>query len=182
VESQIHILQCKACEHRAKIRDEYIKKFVKHFEDHRINETTTRVVIANVRAWVNQTRQPTMQNLAPNASNLLVAAVREQNRLGWYQWFKGRISYKWAELYLQDMMVNQEQRHHNTVIKWGGRIISMTYIFVLDAWQTQNDIEHGMDGDPIQTKKEKMIRQIIWKRNKLVYVPNNYLRNLNEEQ
>jgi hypothetical protein len=80
------------------------------------------------------------------------------------------------------MIVNQEQRHHNTVTKWGGRIITLTYKFVLDAWQTRNDIEHGMDRDPIQTKKDKLIRQIIWKRNKLVHVPNNYLRNLNEEQ
>jgi hypothetical protein len=39
-----------------------------------------------------------------------------------------------------------------------------------------------MDGDPIRTKKDKLIRQIMWQKKKLVFIPNNYLQNLTADQ
>jgi hypothetical protein len=115
-------------------------------------------------------------------SPLLRAAINEQNRLGWDQWFKGRISRKWGEIYLQNMIETNQTVTPIIVERWGKKLVQLTFRFVLDSWQTRNDIEHGMDGDPIRTKKDKLIQQIMWQKDKLVFIPNNYLRNLTADQ
>jgi hypothetical protein len=64
----------------------------------------------------------------------------------------------------------------------GAKIVKLTFHYVLDAWQTRNDIEHGMDNNPIRTKKEKLIRKIMWQKAKVNFISNIYLQNLTEEQ
>jgi hypothetical protein len=147
-----------------------------------MEENTKQVMVAYTRSWLCRTRKPALLTIAPDASPVLRVAINEQNRLGWDQWFKGRISRNWGELYLQNM-INTDQTVTPVIVeRWGVKMIRMIFKFVLDSWQTRNDMEHGMDGDPIRTKKDKLIRQIMRQRDKLIFIPNTYLRNLNREQ
>ena len=43
-----------------------------------------------------------MEEIAPEAAEELKKAVKDQNNIGWGQWFQGRISIKWGELYNGD--------------------------------------------------------------------------------
>jgi hypothetical protein len=56
-----------------------------------------KTILAQVRAWMNGTwpaRRPIPQHLQ--------AAVRDQTRLGWDQFLKGRIAKSWTPLQLTD--------------------------------------------------------------------------------
>jgi hypothetical protein len=162
IETQIHILQCQECATRISLKDTYIRTLTQFLESSRLDESTIRVIIANVRAWVTNTRPPALRTIAPDAAPLLRTALKEQNQIGWDHWFKGRISNKWAELYIQNLMLHEHPTRNASIERWGAKIIKLTFHYVLDAWQTRNDIEHGMDDDPIRTKKDKLIRKIMW--------------------
>jgi hypothetical protein len=40
-------------------------------------------------------------------------------------------------------MLNEETTRNAWIERWGAKIIKLTFHYVLDAWQTRNDIEHG---------------------------------------
>ena len=61
---------------------------------------------------------------------------------------------------------------HQTPERWGSNIISLMWRFVLDSWSIRNNIEHGMDTDPIQVRKMKLIKKIMWQKEKIGYFPN----------
>jgi hypothetical protein len=58
------------------------------------NLTTMKVLVAYIKAWLKNVEPLCLSDLAPEASHHLREAVDDQNKLGWDQWFRGRISIK----------------------------------------------------------------------------------------
>jgi hypothetical protein len=67
------------------------------------NSTTIRVIMSRLNSWLNDVESIAIQELAPEASDYLKEAVKEQDTIGWEHWFCGRICIKWGELYNEDI-------------------------------------------------------------------------------
>jgi hypothetical protein len=116
IESQIHILQCSTCENCTRTREEYITNLVRHFEDHCVSETTTRVVIANVRV---QNPKTSTTNISTGCVQLIIGSCKRTKQIRMGPMVQRSYFKKWGELYLQNMIFQQEQPRHNKVNQWG---------------------------------------------------------------
>jgi hypothetical protein len=68
------------------------------------NTTTIRTITTMLNTWLNETEPPELYEIAPEASEHLKQALIDQQNIGWDQWFRGRISIKWGELYNHDIL------------------------------------------------------------------------------
>jgi hypothetical protein len=130
------------------------------------NTTTIRVILANIRAWLGKISPPELSEIAPEASAGLLSAIEDQNNIGWDQWFRGRISIKWGELYNYDMKTPNILIQRPSSLRWGREIVTETLKFGLNAWYARNLVEHDTLGDPLKRRKEKLSEQIMWELNK----------------
>jgi hypothetical protein len=167
IECQNHILCCKNCQNRQKLRKNYLMKLQNMMITMGTNSTVIRVLLAYINAWLNQTESPIMEDIAPEASDTLRKAVQEQTSIGWDQWFRGRISRTWGELYNSEIQKPNILTYKPSALKWGRSVISETFKFVLDSWNTRNKQEHDTHGDPITRQKEKLCAQILWEQSRL---------------
>jgi hypothetical protein len=126
------------------------------------NPTTIRLIISHLRAWLDQCQMPNIEDIAPEASESLREAVRNQTNLGWDQWFRGRIMILWGELYNNDISKTNVLIERPSALQWGRTIVTQTFQYVLDSWYIRNKCEHDFLGNPIGRKKEKINEQIMW--------------------
>jgi hypothetical protein len=181
LETQIHIYRCESCEVRSSLRKKYLQDLRFYLENSRLNYTTTRVIVMSLSANLEGYDPLDLEEMAPDASELLRLAFEEQDEIGWSQWFKGRLSSKWGEIYAQDLSNTNHSILHQTSEKWGKKLIYDAFQFVLSAWTIRNDIEHGSNDDPMATKKSKIVAKILWQKERIDYFPNRYLENLSED-
>jgi hypothetical protein len=59
------------------------------------NTACTTIITQNVSNYLNNQDTISAAKIAPDATNMLINARKEQQQLGWGQWIKGRISSKW---------------------------------------------------------------------------------------
>jgi hypothetical protein len=161
-ESENHILQCQQCKKRNILRNSYTRTLQTIMTAQGTNSTTIRVILSYVRAWLNRTEVPIMEDIAPEASTDLLRAVEEQNTIGWDQWFRGRISRTWGELYNHDIAKPNILIRRPSALRWGREIISATFNFTIESWYARNEMEHDKLGDPTLRIKDKMSDQIKW--------------------
>jgi hypothetical protein len=126
--------------------------------------TTTKVLLSYVHHFLEDIKPPPLSEIAPNASPELIRAVLEQEELGWDQWFCGRSTISWGELYNHDIKTNPNTK--KTADKWGTDIISLAWEFTLSAWFARNNVEHDNDNNPVLRSKMKLIEQIMWTKTK----------------
>jgi hypothetical protein len=115
-----------------------------------------------VKAWMYNTDPINIKELVPDASKSLRQAIFEQNKIGWDQWFCGRISNTWGDLYQHDIQTKQHMIKYPSPQRWGAEIITITWNLVLDCWYERNNWEHDNNGDKTTRLKEKRSDEIIW--------------------
>jgi hypothetical protein len=108
-----------------------------------------------------------MEEIAPGASVHLIEAVEDQKRIGWGQWFRGRISKKWGELYNSDIESGNVKIQRPTALRWGEKIVLETMNFIVELWLARNKREHDSNLDPVTRKNDKLIENILNEREKL---------------
>jgi hypothetical protein len=116
---------------------------------------------------LQQSTLPDIKTIAPEASKFLEKTIQKQNQLGWDQWFYGRITIQWGEMYNNDIVNERKIKQGMTTEKWGKEVIGITWQFVLDCWHLRNSIEHDSLNDPTLRAKEKLIEKILWTINKI---------------
>jgi hypothetical protein len=89
-EDQIHVLRCKECTERGKIRDNFKKEFYVYLINSNTNSTNARVLSYTINAWLNNAPIPKLSEIAPDASPTLIKAFNFQHKIGWKIFFKGR--------------------------------------------------------------------------------------------
>jgi hypothetical protein len=185
LETQQHILQCTGCMLRNTARKQYLVDLRSYFEQTYVSPTTTHVILSSVSAYINGHAPPTLQFFGLENTTSLALAFVEQSNIGWDQWFKGKLSKKWKDVYEHDLHhgILQTNNHPRVIAAevWATNIIYRTWEYVRNSWQIRNDSEHGNNTDPIATQKEKLIVKILWCKTKITYFPNNYLRTLTAE-
>jgi hypothetical protein len=181
IECENHVLQCAECEIRKQGRIKYLKTIQDTMIKMGTNSTTIRVIITYLRSWLNNEQVPKLQEIAPDASEYLKETVLSQNRIGWENWFKGRISIKWGELYNNDIENPPFPLFRPSANRWGKKLIIDTWNFVLESWQIRNNAEHDKAGDPIKRQKEKLCEQILWTKQQIAQSKNFPLNGITEQ-
>jgi hypothetical protein len=167
VETSYHILQCGSCITRFMEREKYLKLLKHTLDDLRTDVSVTRVLIGYISAWLYRALPPQIEDLVTDPSQALIDAIEAQHRIGWDNFFKGRLSIQWATMYNHVINNTHHGLKHPTSEKWGGKIIEITWQFVLNCWTIRNGIEHDSEGDLERMKKQKLSEKLIWHRNKL---------------
>jgi predicted RNA-binding Zn-ribbon protein involved in translation (DUF1610 family) len=134
LEHQKHIYRCESCTVRANIRVKYLKDLRYYLENSRLKPTTARVIVQCVQAHLEGYDSPDIEDMAPDASSLLIQAIEEQEEIGWDQWFKGRLSKKWGEIYDIDLCTINHNLRHQTSQRWATNLIKDIFKFVLEFW------------------------------------------------
>jgi ribonuclease HI len=162
IEDHNHILRCNKCDKRKQHR----KKYIMLLKDKLIllgtNQETILVILMYVKSWMYNTDPIDIKELVPDASKSLRQAIFEQNKIGWDQWFCGRISNTWGDLYQHDIQTKQHMIKYPSPKRWGAEIIAITWNLVLDCWYERNNWEHDNNGDKTTRLKEKRSEEITW--------------------
>jgi hypothetical protein len=163
-------------------RERFLGVLDRYLEQTHTNIETRVVLIQHLKAWLYHLPLPNLSTLIPEASATLKRAVKEQTKLGWDHWFKGRITSTWGTLYNHDLQHTNHGLRNQTAEKWSRKLIDMNFDFVLSTWTTRNENEHSTDGDQIRNQKDKLVAKIIWTKGKVDNFPTSYLLNITEEQ
>jgi hypothetical protein len=119
-ETQYHVLQCKNCERRQECKKKFLDEVRKVFANTNTDSDLSRVIVHHISAWINQEEPEPLRNLVDGATKQLEAAVEAQNKIGWGQIFKGRITIQWAALYNHGIKTNHKNIvNQNTAERWG---------------------------------------------------------------
>jgi hypothetical protein len=149
-----------------KLRQTYISNLQKTMIIIGTNSTMIRIIITMINAWLHDVEPSLLSEIAPEASEYLKEAVEEQNSIGWEQWFCGRLSIKWGELYNEDIKIPNIFCTRPSSNRWGIKIIQETWKFIIDCWKIRNNKEHDIEGHPTLKRKEKICDKFLWMRNK----------------
>jgi hypothetical protein len=168
IEDTDHIVKCMGDSANQKIRNRYFMKIHAIMTNMGTNDTTIRVIIHNLRSWIDESVGPSMAVIAPDASVHLIEAFEDQQRIGWGQWFRGRISKKWGELYNSDIESGNVKIQRPTALRWGKTIVLETMNFIVELWLTRNKREHDSNTDPVTRKNDKLIENILNEREKIL--------------
>jgi hypothetical protein len=172
IECQHHILQCIECKARTINRKSYIMLLKNYFELSGTNPTTSRVIISYLDVWLKNKIPPSIDEIAPEASTHLIKAVTQQNKIGWDQWFNGRIAITWGEMYNHDLrckatIITPQNGERLNSVKRGKTMLNLTWQFVIECWITRNESEHELNGNHIQRQKEKAIEKLLRLKSKI---------------
>jgi hypothetical protein len=121
----------------------------------------TRVM--NTSRWLDREDVAPLQELAPDASELLWRAIADQNLIGWNKFFIGWIAKRWQAVFMQE-------RNNTTAFEgrepasasWSKHIVNITFSFMLDMWYCRNDKEHEKDLMEPTTVKARLLAKIEW--------------------
>jgi hypothetical protein len=143
IECENHILQCTSCTTRKLLRKNYLLSLQSLLEHKGTNESTIRVIIANLSSWLNNNDYASLEELELEESGQTAKAANEQILIGWDQWFYGRISQSRGEIDLSNGITSKQDPE-----KWGKDVITLTWEFVLDCWNIRKESEHCAQEDP----------------------------------
>jgi hypothetical protein len=57
-----------------------------------------------LQVWIIDLEEPIINDVAPECSKYLTQAIKDQQKIGWDQWFCGTISRKWDKVYSFDII------------------------------------------------------------------------------
>jgi hypothetical protein len=181
LEVQCHIFKCEQYHVRGTLRNRYLQELQSYLENTWTSRDAICVIISCASAYLVGYDAPDLHELVPDASPNLVAAYQDQEEIGWDQWFKGCLATLWHDMYVSSLCGVDHQIPHQTLERWAKHIISRTLEFVLQAWDIRNQIEHGTNDNPMATRKEKLIRKIVYQKERIGYFPNRYLEQITAE-
>jgi hypothetical protein len=108
-ETAEHILKCKTPARDA-IRTQWIEKLREYMEGHHTPPSVSAIITDGIQHWLDGEATPHLSTMERSASVHLKKAVREQHKLGWDHFIKGRITREWASF------INHELRTRNVDI------------------------------------------------------------------
>jgi hypothetical protein len=119
------------------------------------NSETCRVMIHFIVRWLDGQPASQLKELAPEAPNYLRQAILDQNKIGWYNFMRGRLAKKWKQAYINDRDTTKDLNSRPiTADQWGKQIVKLTLEFALESWYCRNEIEHERDKNNIPMVKE----------------------------
>jgi hypothetical protein len=161
-EDEDHILRCPA-DSREKIRQDLRDQLHEFLKQPHTPDAIRIPVISGILAWLHHKEIPTLDR---ESSADLIKAYKVQGDIGWGQAMRGRIAVQWRTLIQHhlDTLNKLDHPYKNSVKtmtaeRWGTKLISILYDFVLRLWDQRNIEEHGetTEGQTATTKKKLIL-------------------------
>jgi hypothetical protein len=148
------------CPKETKLKDKYFLELTVLLENHRTNKPTKILILQNVKRWFQNKSPIEAIEIAPDATDTLKLASKQQREIGWDHWIKGRWSQEWATLQNYDIIHNKSGKQHTSSKKWATEIMNLTWEVIHQLWLERNNSEHDSLGCPEVRCKEKLIEII----------------------
>jgi hypothetical protein len=163
-EDEDHILRCHA-DSRKKIREDLRDELNEFLMQPHTPESIRKSLTAGILAWLNEGEIPAPDG---DASLELLKAYRVQGEIGWDQALRGRIAVHWCTLIQQHLdNMNKSMNPYKKSVKtmtaerWGTKLITILYDFVLRSWDQRNIDEHGETTKcQTATTKKKLLMEV----------------------
>ena len=85
-------------------------------------------------------------------------AITAQNKIGWRNFFAGKISQQWLNLH--DLFSNNKCKHSQSYV-WGASIVETTLRLMIDLWNLRNEEVHGKTANEKEQKhKHQLLKKI----------------------
>jgi hypothetical protein len=88
----------------------------------RTDDAVIRTFIGCTKAWLDQSLQLILHHFVDDLSTTLKQVVLAQQRIGWENIFKGRLSIQWATMYNHIIQNTNHGLKHPTAEKWGKKV------------------------------------------------------------
>ena len=108
-----------------------------------------------MREWINGDTQ-LWDITEEHDSEDVNKAIKEQDTIGWEQFFRGRLSKEIGQIQDREYEILRSKdptlQKHFTGTWWTSHLIRLIIYFSLNEWQTRNDTLHN---DRIQSEREE---------------------------
>jgi hypothetical protein len=152
-ETTEHVIRCpQAIDQWGKELDSLISKLTSMETDPEIQDC----MVHSLKSW-HAGHGPFQMNAAQNP--LLLQALREQHRIGWFPFIEGLISTTWQKAQALHYSSIDTKR---TSPQWSRRLIQLLHTLTDNMWQHRNEIKH-ISSQPRQKRMRYILHQEIAK-------------------
>ena len=118
------------------------------------------IILHGIKAAINHaTETVAEEDLSFQPSGIIKLALKEQNAIGWTNFYKGRISKKWEQVQQQHYQRTKPKK--TDTHRWATSIISAMWQGLLLMWEDRNNDQHGRDNiEQIGKEREKLLQKI----------------------
>jgi hypothetical protein len=98
-----------------------------------------------------------LSTLSFTPHGILYNALKEQNAIGWTNFYKGRLSKKWQQI--QHAQFHGKKGENADPQRWATSLISAMWQGFLQMWEDQNNDQHGRDSNEATAKEREKLLQ-----------------------
>jgi hypothetical protein len=137
-ETSDHMLECRL-PRQQQIRSKISDYLWRDNENHGNSKLNNIIEIAMSESIHNKNWKPVMSAISPE----LLPCIRQQNKIGWYHLYKGRMAQamtQFMEVHYRNL--NVETKRY-TGERWGKMLVKNIWNTVLQMWENRNEIIYG---------------------------------------
>ena len=154
-EDTTHVLTC-SCEARRAARTLALASFKQKLSKQHTPDLMNNVICDSMTSWYERrpVLPPAWNGTEDPFQRLLRAAFKAQTKIGWDQFFRGRIAKAWKRpiaMYYKERQPGESF----TPDQWMRTIIKELWVFSITIWKQRNTELHGTDGAISLEKRRK---------------------------
>ena len=159
IEDENHILRCKTASRKA-LRKQWIQDLSVYLSGPTTPVYVKDSIITKFWLWLEPVISTSVLHTSTSKNTYLDDAVQSQNRIGWDQFVRGRITTKWG--YMITRHLHSITNVTTTAEDWADNLITLNFKYVLQMWELRKKEEHGDTPSEIETRKQvRMLEEII---------------------
>ena len=153
IEDENHIMRCRVIT-RKDIRSEYLQEMSDYLSGSSTPIYVKEIIMQKITEWL-ELQLPTTSNTdstKSTANTYLDDAINLQNKIGWDQFIRGRITMEFG--YLINRHLHTSNDTSTTAEEWATKLILINFRFILKIWEQRKREEHGCNPTDIESKKK----------------------------
>jgi hypothetical protein len=118
------------------------------------------IILQGIKSAARQeSEQVDDEQLSFQPSGIIKDALREQNAIGWTNFYKGRMSKKWERVQHQHYQSTKPKK--TDTHRWATSIIAAMWNGFLLMWEDRNDDQHGRDNiETAGKERDKLLQKV----------------------
>jgi hypothetical protein len=155
-ETSDHMLECRL-PIQQEIRNKVSDYLWRDNENHGNSELNNIIELALSESTHNKKWTPVMSAI----SSELLPCIRQQNKIGWYQLYKGRIARAMIQFMEKHYRTLNVDAKKYTGERWGKMLITNIWNMVLQLWEKRNEVIHGKTiHDTQNTERQRLQHRV----------------------
>jgi hypothetical protein len=151
-----HVLRC-CCEARTQARTAAFQQFREHLQRQHTPDIFANLLCDSMTNWISRRRiaPPTWTAPFEPIHRLLTRAFHAQTKIGWDQFFRGRIALAWQKV-IEVYYKERRPGSQFTPSQWLRTTIDAIWKFSLTLWRHRNKELHGDNGETSREARRKV--------------------------